>query len=78
MGTGRPDSCAVQEHPHWEDGRISPDAALLDLLPFFKARSKTASGGGTDRKADHARLESVARKIAAMPESEIIGTEPGR
>ena len=57
---------------------LRPTPALLDLLPFFKARSKTASGGGTDRKADHARLESVARKIAAMPESEIIGTEPGR
>jgi formylmethanofuran dehydrogenase subunit E len=57
---------------------LRPTPALLGLLPSFKAPSKTASGGGTDRKADDARLESVARKIAAMPESEIIGTEPGR
>jgi formylmethanofuran dehydrogenase subunit E len=57
---------------------LRPTPALLDLLPFFKARAKTASGGGSDRKVDDARLESVARKIAAMPESEIISTEPGR
>jgi formylmethanofuran dehydrogenase subunit E len=57
---------------------LRPTPALADLLPSFKARPKTASGGGTDRKADDTRLESVARKIAAMPESEIITTVPGR
>jgi len=57
---------------------LRPTPSLAELLPSLKARSKAASGGGTDRKADDARLESVARKIAAMPESEIITAETGR
>ncbi len=54
---------------------LRPTPALMGLLPFVKARLKTVSGGGTDRKTDDAHLESVARKIAAMPESDIITTE---
>jgi hypothetical protein len=50
----------------------------MGLLPSVKARLKTASGGGVDRKADDARLEPVARKIAAMPENDIITTEKGQ
>jgi formylmethanofuran dehydrogenase subunit E len=54
---------------------LRPAPALAGLLPSSKARLKTAGGGGTDRKTDDARLESAARKIAAMPESGIITTE---
>jgi formylmethanofuran dehydrogenase subunit E len=56
---------------------VRPTATLVALLPAGNAPPKT-SGGGADRKPDDGHLESVARKIAAMPESELITTEPAR
>ena len=57
---------------------LRPTPALVGLLTSLKAQPKAVSGEGTDRKAAHAHLEPVARKIASMPEKEIITTEPDR
>jgi hypothetical protein len=57
---------------------LRPTPALMDLLPFLRAQPKVATEGETDREMDHAHLEAVARKIASMPDSDIMTAEPGR
>ena len=58
---------------------LRPTPVLLTLLTSSKAQPKIAGGERTDdEKAAHARLESLARRIAAMPEREIITAEPAR
>ena len=57
---------------------LRPTPAILGLLAPLKPEPKAASRQGTDRKAADARLESLARRIASMPEDEIISTEHGQ
>ena len=54
---------------------LRPTPVLVSLLPSINARPKTADGGRPDRKADDGHLESVARKIASMRESDVFTTE---
>ncbi len=54
---------------------LRPTAALTAMLSSFRARPKTATQGGTDRKLDEACLESLARKIASLPEGDIFVVE---
>jgi formylmethanofuran dehydrogenase subunit E len=53
-----------------------PTPKLTGLLPAVGTPPKAANEGPTRRRAHDADLESVARKIASMPESEISTTEP--
>ena len=57
---------------------LRPTPTLLGLLASLKAQAKAASGLATDHKADYEHLEAVARRIASMPETEIITTERDR
>ena len=49
---------------------LQPTPALLGLLASFKPEAKAGTGHGPSAQ-DHERLEAIARKIAAMPDSEI-------
>ena len=62
---------------------VRPTAALMELLTSFKPRPKAAAAEGADDRQDAGRaeqsLEAIARKIAAMPEKQILRvTFPGR
>ena len=58
---------------------LRPTPALLTLLTSLKAQPKiVGADSGDAQKAAHAHLESVARKLAAMPEREIITVESDR
>ena len=48
---------------------LRPTPALMDLLAGFKPQPKAGADHGA--KADDARLEAVARQIAAMPEKDV-------
>ncbi len=54
-----------------ETAVLRPTPALTSL--FASKAPKVA--GSADRQTDHARLESVARKIAFMPEKGILTTD---
>jgi len=54
---------------------LRPTPALVGLLTSLKGQPEAASGEDTERKAAHAHLERVARRIASMPEQEIITAE---
>jgi formylmethanofuran dehydrogenase subunit E len=53
---------------------LSLTPALLKLMPAFarKPKSETAHGNGPDNQAAEDRLGSIARRIAAMPEKELV------
>jgi formylmethanofuran dehydrogenase subunit E len=51
---------------------LRPTAALAELLASLKARPQAAEAAATGHQATHEHLEAVARKIAAMPEKEIV------
>jgi len=52
---------------------LRPTATLVELLASLKAQPKAAADGrGAGPQASHEHLEAVARKIAAMPEKEIV------
>ena len=57
---------------------LRPTPVLVRLLTSFKPEPRAASRPGTGRQAADAHLESVARKIASMPEKEIITAEEDR
>ena len=48
---------------------LRPTSALMDLLAAFKPQPKAGADHGA--KVDDARLEAVARQIAAMPERDV-------
>ncbi len=52
--------------------QLSPTPALVDLLASFKAQPKAAGGRQADQKATDEHLEAAARKIAFMPEKDIV------
>jgi enterochelin esterase family protein len=49
---------------------LQPTPALLGLLASFKPEAKAGTGHGPGQQ-DHERLEQIARKIAAMSDSEV-------
>jgi formylmethanofuran dehydrogenase subunit E len=51
---------------------LRPTPALLSLLTSFKPRSRAPAASQADHKATEETLEAIARKIAALPETEII------
>ncbi len=51
---------------------LRPTPVLLDLLASFKPQPRAAAAGQVDHKAVDANLEAIARKIASMPEKEIV------
>jgi len=58
---------------------LRPTPALVDLLASLSAPPKAAGQRGpeqkatsADRKADEERLEAAARKLASMPEKEVV------
>ena len=53
-----------------ETAELRPTSAIMELLGSFKALPKAGAGHGPGQRADE-RLESLARKIAAMPEKEV-------
>lgn len=62
---------------------VRPTAALMGLLTSFKPRPKAvaAKGAAAGRDEDHAghSLETIARKIAQMPEKDILSIRfPGK
>jgi len=57
---------------------LSPTPTLVGLLTPLKPERNAVSGQGIDRKAVDTQLESLARRIASMPERDIITTEHER
>ena len=55
---------------------LQPTPALLGLLASFKPDAKVGTGHGPSEQ-EHERLEEIARKIAAMPVSEVAIVTPG-
>ena len=55
-----------------------PTPALLELLAPFKSQPKAGAGHG--QKSDETQLETIARKIAVMPDKEIasLAVQPAR
>jgi len=51
---------------------LRPTAALVDLLASFKAQPKVAGAPRANHQGADEHLEALARKIAAMPEKEIV------
>jgi formylmethanofuran dehydrogenase subunit E len=51
---------------------LSPTPVLLDLLAAFKPQPRSAASPQADHKAVDEHLEAIARKIAALPEKDLV------
>ncbi len=56
---------------------LRPAPALVGLLGSLKMERLDAAKPATGQKAAHGELESVARRIASMPEQDVVTTETG-
>jgi len=51
---------------------LRPTPALVELLASFKPQPRAAAAGQVDHKTVDENLEAMARRIASMPEKEIV------
>jgi hypothetical protein len=51
---------------------LHPTVSLMDLLASFKPRPKNLDPNRADHKGIDERLEAIARKVASLPEQEIV------
>lgn len=61
-----------------ETATLVPTRPLLALLDSLKPGNKPPGGAATSQKAAHAQLESMARRVASMPESDIAAMDHGQ